>query len=731
MCGFSGLFFAHPGALEGPIHPARPSTDTPQFWRNRFLATAARLQHRGGDGEGSVFLPHAWLAHHRLAFQDVAAGHQPFLLRTREHQEAYIVFNGEIYNHLALREGVSRASGHCFSTRSDTETLLAGTLTEGASFLDRLDGEYAFVVTQSEGRSLFAARDAFGVKPLFFYLQDVDTQAFAEARPEYRFHTSLLAFGSEIKALAAPRTWNREGALRQFTGLFEPVRTPFNNIIALPAGATLEARWVPTGPEGVPSFECRLRLLETPVRSSPQGRFHFSERDLAHEFREAFRGSVVDRLLSDVELGVYLSGGVDSKSVGYELSQSRIPSSSSSSQKPLKSFTIGFQHTLEQGRYDETQEALAFARAQGFHPHTLALTNEDLAYSYPIAVEHSENIQPYTNGAAKWWLSRFTREHVHGVLTGDGADELLCGYPSFRYCAWWKFANRGTPHVGPRAQPLGATWRDAVYQKRFFADVQNPWLAGASSAGYGDDFLHSLALWGVAHPLFGQVRTIARSLFPATPQGEAAATQWLAAQGPSVRSWFLFGFRGTMDATEPQNTLLLWQNYFCKSHLPVQVLNWVGDRMEMANTLEGRTPFLSKRLREFTRGLGDAALVSGFRDKALLRAAYIPKLGAFAKTPKKQFGAPFLNNKELLAKHPPHDALGAIGLDADAILHRLRPQLSTTPQSQALHTFESTHLASALQTCVSLGIVHQTLVEERPVERNYAYEAQTLARRCV
>jgi asparagine synthase (glutamine-hydrolysing) len=597
-------------------------------------------------------------------------------------------------------------------------------LAEGSAFRNRLDGEFAFVVAQKDGRLLTAQRDAFGVKPLFFFLQGVDTASFAEARAEYRFHTSLIAFGSEIKALAAPRVWNRDGALRQFTGLFEPVRTPFSNIIALPAGATFEARLVSPGLRHEATYECTLRLDETPVRDSPHGRFLFSERELAAEFRHAFRNSVTDRLLSDVELGVYLSGGVDSKAVGYELARHLAAVKGKERHKPLKSFTIGFESpAAETSAYDETTEALAFAHAHGFHPHTLSVSDDCLAYSYPIAVEHSENLQPYTNGAAKWWLSRFTREHVHGVLTGDGADELLCGYPSFRYCAWWKFANRGATHVGQNPRPLGATWRDALYAKRFHSDASNPWVAGSSSAGHGDDFLSSLALWGVAHPLFGQVRTITRALFPSTPRGIAEADAWLAAQGPSVKSWFLFGHQGAYDAADPQNVLFLWQNYFCKTHLPVQVLNWVGDRMEMANTLEGRTPFLSKRLRDFTRGLGDAALVSGFTDKAILRAAYVPSLGSFARTPKKQFGAPFLNNKALLKAYPPHAALGALGLDADPLLARLDSVKSST-----LPAFEATHLASALQTCVALGIVSRTLVEERPVERNAAFEARTLAR---
>jgi asparagine synthase (glutamine-hydrolysing) len=484
---------------------------------------------------------------------------------------------------------------------------------------------------------------------------------------------------------------------------------------------------------------------------------YFHPSDLAGEFSSRMALSVADRLLSDVELGVYLSGGVDSKTVGHELSHHL----RAMARPPLKSFTVGF----AAGDFDETREALSYAAAQGFQPHVLEVAGEDLAYSYPIAVAHSENLQPYTNGAAKWWLSRFARRHVHGVLTGDGADELLCGYPSFRYAAWWKFALRGrggvaTPNPsgdsGTPARvlrilerlPLGTHWRDAVYFRRFVADALDPWLAGASSAGLGDDFVDSLALWGVAHPLFGQIRAIARGLFPSTEEADA----WLTAQGPSVRSWFSLGFEGNLDPADPANALLCWQSYFCRTHLPVQVLNWVGDRMEMANTLEGRTPFLSRRLAQFVQGLGDASLVSGFQDKAILRQAYIPKLGAFARTPKRQFGAPFLDNEALLKRFPAESAFSAIGMDGEAVLAKLKGEsgqkIATTAVDgpngtsfQGKHTlgskeearaaqaaYDRTHLASALQTAVSFGIVHRTLVEGKAPVRDSGFEEKVLAK---
>jgi asparagine synthase (glutamine-hydrolysing) len=243
---------------------------------------------------------------------------------------------------------------------------------------------------------------------------------------------------------------------------------------------------------------------------------------------------VRERLLSDVELGVYLSGGVDSRAVAFELEKIQREENPSALARRAKSFTVGFRDA----QYDETQDVREFAGEHGFQTHILAVGNDELAYAYPHAVFKSENLQPYTNGAAKWWLAHFARQHVRGVLTGDGSDELLCGYPSFRYAAWWKFARRNGN---------SQSWRDGVYAKRFAGDAKNPWLAGNSSQGQGSDFLGSFEFWGIFHPLFDQIRTIAHCYFGSSKRGD----EWLRNQGPSLRSWF--GFGGSWELANPNN----------------------------------------------------------------------------------------------------------------------------------------------------------------------------------
>jgi len=711
MCGFSGLLVgnrSHPLAAE---------------WETRFAETARTIAHRGTDDNRLIKFNSLLLNHFRLAFQDLESGSQPMLSRDGAHA---ITFNGEIYNHLKLRSDLQSRHGAIeWQTQSDTETILEGWLREGAAFIDKLEGEFALVICRVDGSECFAARDYFGVKPLFFALAEINTRMFSDARAHYAINSPVIAFASEMKALPGKKVWNRDGALRQFVGLFEPICTPFENIVHCPPGGRVLATLQNTS-AATTRYKIVVSTRTQSVRRSNRSSFWSNDNtsESLMDFRIALKQSVSERLLSDVELGVYLSGGIDSKAVAFELSSALKEHSAQWKPGALKSFTVGF----ESAGYDESTEAIAFAKHLGFEPHVLPLSDAALNYSYPHAVFNSENLQPFTNGAAKWWLSLFARQHVPGVLTGDGADELLCGYPSFRYCSWWAFAQRGRS----ARTPLGQRWRDGVYVKRFLKQSENPWLAGSSAEGRGDDFEKSIALWGVPHPLFEQIETITTAIL-----GEADAQLWLASQGPSVRSWYLLGLENSnRDDAEyliaPENALLLWQNYFCHSHLPVQILNWVGDRMEMANTLEGRTPFLSGSLRRLVERLPDIALVQGFTDKAILRKAYTQVFPReFALTPKKQFNAPFIDFESLQKQFEVESVLEKMGISTHGqkICESLMREIASTGQElPPRERYQRTHRISALQTIFCSAIVQRSLVEENPPQRNAEFERLTLRR---
>lgn len=696
MCGFSGIVFSH---------ATRRDAFTPGI--EGFRQSADRVAHRGDTEHHERLLELIWLSHYRLAFQDVASGAQPMFSGDGRH---VIVFNGEVYNHLDLRADITHKTGVVFKTRSDTETIIEGWKAFGPPFFERMEGEYAFVILSTDGRQLTAHRDRFGVKPLFLCCDGIDTQAFASYAADYRFACTRIEFSSEVKGLCSPKSWNREGLLRQFVGLYEPIRTPFNQVIQVPPGGVLHAQ------QQQGQLACRLETFADPVRRSTSGSTDGAEQ----RFAGLLRDSVSERLLSDVELGVYLSGGVDSKVVAHELS------SLVGASQPMKSFTVGF----SQSGYDETGEALRFAAHAGFTPHVINIDDQALNYAYPLAVQNSELVQPFTNGAAKWWLSLFARRYVSGVLTGDGADELLCGYPSYRYANWWKFALRGrgeaqtikdTLRLLDRS-PLGSLGRDSLYVSRFSAHTKNPWLSGSSAAGTGQDFVDSLRVLGVPHPLFGQIQAISAAIL-----GQEQADHWLSGQALSVQSWYYAGLESISGGPEnPRNALLLWQNYFARTHLPTLILNWVGDRMEMANTLEGRTPFLSNGLRQYIATLPDRLMVSGLRDKVLLRRAYASRLTrGFAATPKKQFNAPFLDSARLAADFDADSILAETGINGQLSLQQLQ---ASAEQIGDKDPYLATHLRAAHQTALAASIVHKTIVQDAHLQRDETVERRYLDR---
>lgn len=655
---------------------------------------AQNIAHRGNEPLQKKNNDNVLLAHTRLAFQDVHQSMQPFV--SQDGQWA-LVYNGEIYNFNVLRNKLKLEFNAHFTTKGDTEVVLQSFLHYGENCLEFFEGEYSFVIFKLDGSEVFAARDNFGVKPLFIGLENVNTNFFAVAQKQYYFQTQSLNFSSEIKGLFFPKKWHKDGFLRQAVGLYEPIRTPFEHIITLPAHSTLHAK------KTASSFHVTLKLNAGAIRQP-----NLASQVNSSSFQEEVKKSVQERLISDVELGVYLSGGIDSKIILYEMIKQK--------KELIQAFHVSFQEK----KYDELQEVKKYLKNLNSNVflNVVNLSEESLQYSYPHAVYYSENVQPYTNGAAKWWLSLLASKKVKGVLTGDGADELLCGYPSFKYANWWRFAlrNRQGKNVFDKLNnlPLGKNWRDFVYNKKYNSHLQNLWLNGISHTGMGNDFVESLSLWGVAHPLFEQIKNIA-SLFLGKDEGIA----WLESQKESVRSWFIFGYNCSEDfLCDPENTLLLWQNYFCKTHLPVQVLNWVGDRMEMANTVEGRTPYLSTHLKNTISSLSDTQLVRGFQDKYILRKSYKNSLAQFSGTEKKQFNSPLLfsrnkmiHNSEIISRLQNRNLL-----DTKQILNLF--------QNEKIYTdpFFQTCSAIAIQTLESFSLVDNFIVSGNKPNKNLEYE---------
>jgi len=662
MCGFLGAFDATPISKEDAA-----------LYRQK----SCTLQHRGNTSRGEFIDDTAALFHYRLAFRDLKAGMQP--LHSPDHKQS-ILFNGELYDFLPLRERLQK--NYHFQTHTDTEVILATYLEDPITILNKIDGEYAFSIWDRSAEKLTLGRDVFGVKPLFFAnttLGEMPKDFFRHYQEKYEFRIHGRIFvSSEIKGIPLKPLWDRHGFERQFVGLYEEINTAFSNIIQVPAGSLLRAE------KKNGEWHCVIERKIPKHRKKSLLNTDYSFEKSATTLRALVAKNVRNKLDAEVPLGAYLSGGIDSRIAAYEMSKI---------QEEIPCFTVGF----EGADYDESASVAQFLKHfPNLKGHLLRTTNEALNYSYEHAVYHSELIQPYTNGCAKWWLSRFTRRYVRGVLTGDGADELFCGYPSYRYLAWWQFYARNP-----------SAWRASLYAARTGGGDKKIWERGLSSREDGSDLLASQKILGWMHPLFSQYQGMGKYLHG------AESDDWLASLAPEISSYTL--------SSETESSLTKWQNYFLHTNFPVHVLNWVGDRMEMANSLEGRPIYLSQEILDLVRSLPDAALVRGMRDKAILRKAYQKELGGFSLAPKKQFNAPFLQTSRLKEKYLSKEIIARAGL-----LDPKQIAFASRDAEENPSALERSFAQMFLQNAIVSHILHESLVEGNIPERNLSYEENFL-----
>jgi len=665
MCGFLGAF----APKERQWLP-----DDIKLFRAHF----ASLAHRGNTSSGERIQHNFALLHHRLAFRDVAEGKQPL---TDPLGRATIIFNGELYGFQKLRQQLSQR--YDFRTKSDTEVILATYLEHGENMLSHLDGEFAFVIHDHRDGKITAARDSFGVKPLFWSSEGImgGMRHYAE-RYELSFRDRLF-FSSEIKGLPVKLSWDQRGLERSFLSLYEEMGTTFSGVYALAPGSLFTIK--PEGSGWSAVIERKIYKRRRPQRS-PEHSFEKS----AEELQNILRETVQSKLDSEVPLGAYLSGGIDSRIAAFEMSRAGAK---------IDTFTVGF----EGADYDETADVSAFLKSYpNLRGRALMTSDKALEYSYPHAVYASELVQPYTNGAAKWWLSRFARRHVRGVLTGDGADELFCGYPSYKYLAWWRFQRR-RPSVG----------RAKLFSARVIGKSDKFWEKGLSTGASGKDLLDAGVSLGWLHPLYAQVET-AGKLFT----GSAKFAEILKREKEDI-----FSYIAPDEGLSPMN---IWQNYFLHTHFPTHVLNWVGDRMEMANTLEGRPIFLSNSTRRFMQKLPDAWLVRGMRDKAILRKAYAKDLGDFSRAPKKQFNAPFLLQGKLGKEFMSAKALISANLIDPARVAKAEKLLATSQDA-----LEKSFAQIFLQNCLVTQMLDRYLVRGEPPVRELSMEEKFLDQKTV
>lgn len=549
MCGIAGLFY--PG-LPKPIDPAR------------IVAMSDAQAHRGPDGSGVWCVAGVGLGHRRLAIIDLEGGVQPMALPD---QSLAVTFNGEIYNFREVRAELE-ALGARFVADSDTEVLLHGWRAWGPDLLARLNGMFAFALYDAPGQSLFLARDRFGVKPLH-YAELAD---------------GAVAFASELKGLLAHPLLRRAADLRAVEDYLALGYVPDDaSIVAgvhkLPAGHFLLLQRGRPAPQPVRWWDIDFTRRAT-------GR----TRDLEAELIERMRTAVRSRMIADVPLGAFLSGGVDSSAVVALMAER--------SKSAVKTCTIGF----DEAGLDETAHATKVAARFATSHRTRTVGAEDYGLIDTLVAAFDE---PFADASAlpTYRVCQLARESVTVALSGDGADEALAGYRRHRFFAVEERV-RGLLLPDVRARLFGRL--GTLYPKADWAP--RPFRAKTTLLALADDGAEAYAkAVGVTTP------TLRNQLYSDTAR---AALDGYRAETRYVE---------TMRHAPARDALDRAQYADIRHWLPGDILTKV-DRTSMAVGLEAREPLLDHRLVEFEASLPPSLRLRGGQGKWLMKKALEPWL---------------------------------------------------------------------------------------------------------
>ncbi len=563
------------------------------------------LAHRGPDGEGHHcdHDAHVYLGHRRLAIIDVEGGAQPMF---NEDGQVAIVFNGEIYNHAQLRRELV-AAGHRFATdHSDTEVLVHGYEQWGEGLLPKLNGMFAFAIHDKARKRLFLARDRFGEKPLYYW-----------QRPGF------FAFGSEMKALKAHPAFDEPlnplslhkyfayGYVPSPHGLWQNCHKLEGGcflIHDLASGSVRQGRYWQFGLEPDKAMGARAEV------------------ELADELRELFRQAVTRRMISDVPLGVFLSGGIDSSATLACAATARGGS-------PLDSFTIGF----NEPSYDESAYAGQMAALAGSRHHEQILSIDALRDVIGEALGALDEPIGDPSIVPTFVLARFARQKVTVALSGDGGDELFAGYDPFRA-------------LGPAAAYSRLVPRAVHHMLRGAAN-----LLPRSGRNMSLDFKLRRTLSGLSH---GRELWNPVWLAPVEPR-DMADLFAMNIKPEEVYEDSIALWNHTPALTLQEQTLMFYTRFYLQDNILVKV-----DRAAMAASLESRAVFLDNDLVDFCRRLPFDLKFRNGRGKYLLRRALeglVPD--NLLIRAKKGFGIPVADWLRQVPETPPMAPLGGANLD--------------------------------------------------------------------
>src|SRR5216683_7088803 len=549
----------------------------PSEGRELVARMCGSMVHRGPDDEGTVQLDGVTLGMRRLSIIDLEGGHQPM---HNEDSTVWVIQNGEIYNHIELRE-LLLASGHTFNTQSDTEVLVHGYEQWGEEMVERLNGMFAFAVLDRRRGAVLLARDRMGIKPL-----------------HYAIDGKRLVFASELKALLRDPALRRgidPAALDQYLA-YEFVPSPASIVRGIsklqPAHALT---W------SVAEGTQRLRRYWSPELGVGDGRRNLDEE--CERLRTVLRESVRKELISDVPLGVFLSGGIDSSAVAAMMTELG---------GEVKSFSVGFADRS----FDESSYARQVARHLGTDHRELTLEPEMLLGLIPKLPTLLDEPLGDASIIPTYLLAEFTRRHVKVALGGDGGDELFAGYPTVQAHRLAGYYNRA-----PR-----------LLRKGLIEPVVG--RLPVSRANLSFDFRAKRFVSGAGHPVHERHRRW---------MGSFTAEERTALLSSDVRDRLAAGGHvklAELDGAElrdPINQVLLMDmRLYLENDILVKL-----DRASMMASLEGRVPLLNNDFVEYATRLPLTMKLRGLRSKFLLKRALRGLLpDSILNRPKKGFGIP-------------------------------------------------------------------------------------------
>ena len=520
------------------------------------------IRHRGPDEEGLFVDRNVGLGHRRLSIVDVAAGHQPM---TNEDDSLHIIYNGEIYNHADFREWLE-ARGHVYKTHCDTETILHLYEEHGVDCVQHLRGMFAFAIWDQRKQELFIARDRLGVKPLYY------------------FHAAdgSLYFGSEIKTLFAAGALKPElnyAALPDYLANHAPSgeTTLFQGVKRLLPGHTLVWR------DGKININRYWDVSFVKAKDEGYARPR-SDSDYIEQWSELFRTSVKLRLMADVPLGMFLSGGIDSSAIAAVMSGMVA--------EPIKTFSVAFRER----EANELEYARLVAEKYKTDHHEVVVSPEDFFGALPQLIWHEDEPLAHPSSVALYFVSHLASQHVKVVLTGEGSDELLAGY---------------------------ARYKKTVFNLAFGARYQS-----LTTAGIRKTIQSGIA--GMA-PSSKVRQKLSRTFLALSPDIESIYFDNFAVFPRSMHGALLTAETGervgqTNPYAEVTNLLertdarsLLDRLLYADIKTYLHELLMKQDQMSMAASLESRVPFLDHKLVEFTASLPERLKLRGWTTKYVLR----------------------------------------------------------------------------------------------------------------